>query len=580
MKKRWAIKSDADANTVQQLSQALTVDATIATVLVQRGIDTFDKAKAFFRPSLQDLHNPFLMLNMQKAVDRIKQAIDTNNHIVVFGDYDVDGTTAVSLVYDFFESFYKNISFYIPDRYAEGYGLSCKGVDHALEQKSTLIIALDCGIKDFEEISYAKSKGVDVIVCDHHHPDTTLPEAYAILNPKQHGCPYPYKELSGCGIGFKLIQAWSEYHQLEQTAWQQYLDLAAISTAADIVDMTGENRIITFYGLQKINTDPRLGIETLLKFAGFKRSYDSASNSVFNQYIDIHKVVFTIAPRINAAGRIAQGTKSVELLLGKDISIAEVLSEDINQNNTARQLLDKDICEQALEMIEADSKHHLKKSTVVYHSSWHKGVVGIVASRLIERHFKPTIVLTQTDDVYSGSARSIPHFDLYVALDKCSDLLENFGGHPFAAGLTLHKDNLPAFIDRFEQVAQETLADEHMIPEIDIDSHLDFNSISQKFVNVLDQMAPFGPGNMLPIFTADNVYDVGFAKVVKDVHLSMTLGQQGSTQRFRAIAFNMGHLFKEVQKQSTFSICFQVELNTYNGNTTLQLKIKDIQFPE
>ena len=560
-----------NSETIQKLAGELNIHPVLAQLLVQRGVNTFDEAKHFFRPSLNDLHDPFLMKDMDKAVERISNAILNKEKILVYGDYDVDGTTAVSLVYTFLNNQYVNVEYYIPDRYKEGYGISLQGIDYAKENGCNLIIALDCGIKSIDKIEYANSLGVDFIICDHHRPGSELPNAVAVLDPKRADCDYPYKELSGCGVGFKLIQAIAQQKGIQFEDLTQYLDLVAVSIAADIVPITGENRILAFYGLKLLNENPRPGFKAILELSNFKK-----------EEITVNDVVFLIAPRINAAGRIESGNSAVKLLVSKNDNVAGLLGDGINEHNLKRKDLDASITEHALQLIEESEDHKFRKSTVLYNSAWHKGVIGIVASRLTEKYYRPTIVLTKSNDennMVSGSARSVKDFDVYNAIESCSDLLEQFGGHMYAAGLTMKEENVEEFIKRFEEVVSSTIEDRMLVREVEIDAELNLNDINQKFFNILKQFAPFGPGNMSPIFKSSNVRDNGRGKVVGNNHLKLTLVQHDDYQStFDGIAFQLGHHHPQVEQQDAFEIVYHIEENNFNNRTTLQLNIKDLKF--
>lgn len=569
MQKRWTIKSNDENEIITSIAASLGIDKNIAQMLMHRGVSTFDEAKYFFRPELAQLHDPFLMKDMDKAIVRIEKAISQKEKIMIYGDYDVDGTSAVALVYSFFQSHISDltshISFYIPDRYAEGYGISLKGIDHAKENGISLIIALDCGIKANEKIDYANSFGIDFIICDHHTPGEKIPDAVAVLDPKRKDCGYPYKELSGCGIGFKLIQAFAKKNSTDLIP-DEYLDLVAISIASDIVPITGENRILAYFGLKRINENPRKGIKALLGAAKFKKNE-----------LNITDLVFVIGPRINAAGRIEHGKKAVELLVSDDDSVAEIAGKSINETNDARKELDKEITQHALRLVE--SKNLLqKKTTVLYHNEWHKGVIGIVASRLIEKHYRPTILLTESNGLAVGSARSIRGYDIYEAIDKCSDLLEQFGGHKYAAGLSLKIENIEAFIEKFEKIVSGSIAENLLIPEILIDAEIKFSDITPKFFRILKQFAPFGPENMKPMFVTHNVIDSGFSRIVGDNHLKLDLlPVNGDKTRFPAIAFNMGEFYSDISTKKPFSICYTIEEKEWNGNVSLELNVKDIK---
>lgn len=537
-----------------------------ARLLVQRGIDRPAIASAFFRPSLEQLHDPFLMADMQAAVERIERALGENERIMVYGDYDVDGTTAVALMYSFLLRFTGNITFYIPDRYSEGYGISFQGIDRAAEEKVGLIIALDCGIKSIDKVDYANERGIDMIICDHHRPGDSLPKAVAVLDPKRDDCPYPYKELSGCGIGFKLAQGIAQRNGIALTELEPLLDLVAVSTACDIVPVTGESRVLTHFGLKRVNHDPRPGIKVMMQMANVKRR------------LGVSELVFIIGPRINAAGRIEHGRQAVELLLAKDQAQAEHIGVRVDGNNTARQELDKSITESALGHIEQDDFVRGAWSTVVFNENWHKGVIGIVASRLIEQYYRPTIVLTASQGRAVGSARSVKGFDVYEAINACSDLLEQFGGHTYAAGLTMPLDNVEAFRARFDEVVRATLDPALRTPEEEVDAEVRLADLDDRLARILHHMAPFGPGNMKPVFLTRGVVDTGNARIVGDDHLKMSLRMAGTQgPAFDAIGFRMGGHFERVKSGEPFSVLYTLEENEWNGRVTLQLNIKDIK---
>ncbi len=542
MQKQWTILNHADDEKSEKLANELSIDKILAKLLIQKGIDTFDKAKAFFRPSLDDLHDPFLMKDMDRALERIDKAFATNEKILIYGDYDVDGTSAVALAFSFFKRIYKNVDSYIPDRYAEGYGVSYASIDFAAKNNITLIIALDCGIKDAAKVKYAAEKNIDFIICDHHVPPVDdMPPAYAILNPKRIDCNYPFKELSGCGVGFKLLHAYVNSHNMSFEDIEEYLDLVAVSIASDIVPVTGENRILAYYGLKKINTNPRAGLEAILKCSNHTRIENnySINGNIFKKELTLTDLAYLIGPRINAAGRIESGNKAVELLLCDDLKYATVLALYIDSNNTTRKNLDSKITVEALKHIENDPFLKTSKSTVIYQPEWHIGVIGIVASRLIESYYRPTIVLTDKNGLLVGSARSVKNYDIYEAILSCSDLLEHFGGHKCAAGLSLKPENLKEFILRFEDVVSKTIDHEHLLPELDIDSALDFHNITPKFFRILKQFAPFGPDNMAPVFLSSNVKDTGYASIVGNNHLKLNLTQPNlSDLVIGAIAFS------------------------------------------
>ena len=579
MEKRWVYKESGNRERVDNLALELNIDRTLAELLVQRGVNTFDQAKAFFRPALSDLHDPFLMKDMSQAIDRIEHAIRENQKILVYGDYDVDGTTAVALVYTFLHKFFDKLDFYIPDRYTEGYGISFQAIDFAAEQQFSLIIALDCGIKSVEKVGYAKTKGVDFIICDHHRPGSELPSAIAVLDPKRQDCNYPYKELSGCGIGFKLIQAYAQRNNIPFEELVQYLDLVVVSIASDIVDITGENRILAYYGLKLINYQPRPGLEAILTFSNVQKKTSGNGDLFFNKELTITDLVFLVGPRINAAGRIESGRNSVRLLICENLREALHLGEQIDSYNTERKNLDTLATQQAIEMIEQDERLQTSRSTVIFNRDWHKGVIGIVASRLTEHYYRPTIVLTLSGELITGSARSVKNFDIYDAIDSCSDLLEHFGGHKYAAGLSLKPENLQAFTERFELAVTEKLEGKELVPEIEIDTSLPLSIINSRFYGVLRQFSPFGPGNMSPLFRTDGIIDAGGSRVVGKNHLKLyVVHPEISGGPFSAIAFQQGNQFGKIEKGIPFNICYHVEENEWNGNISLQLNIKDIKF--
>ena len=562
MKKRWKILK-ADEETVLQLHSALSISTVLCKILVQRGIDTFDKAKKFFRPQLSELHDPFLMKDMEVAVTRIEDAIRNNEKILVFGDYDVDGTTSVAMIFQFLQKIHRpeQVEFYIPHRYREGYGVSKMGIDFAKENNFSLIISLDCGIKSIDLISYARSLGLDFIVCDHHLPDTTLPPAIAILNPKQADCNYPFKELCGCGVGFKLITALTQRLGLNEDNYLCFLDLVATAIAADIVPITGENRILTYYGLKKINEQPCAGIKALISLAGIK--------TVFS----INNVVFIIAPRVNAAGRMDDARKAVMMFVEQDPAQALAYAEMLHTDNNDRKEADMSITEEALAMIDGDQAMINRKSTVVFKSHWHKGVVGIVASRLIEKYYRPTVVLTQSGDVVSGSARSVSGFNLYEAVHACREYLIGYGGHYAAAGLSMQPEKVDAFSTLFESVVESVIAPELLVPEIVIDAEILFKNITKSLYNILCQMEPFGPENCKPVFIARNVYDTGYSKIVKEQHIRFVVKQDQVI--FTGIGFNLAEKFHLLQFKKPIDIVFTLDENEWNGEKSLQFKIID-----
>jgi single-stranded-DNA-specific exonuclease len=579
MEKRWVIKPQGDTEVVRELAKALGIDQYLSNLLVQRGVTTYAEAKVFFRPALNKLHDPFLMKDMDKAIERIDKALANKEKILVYGDYDVDGTSAVALVYTFFNKITDQIDFYIPDRYTEGYGISFKGIDFACEQQFSLIIALDCGIKAVEKVEYANSKGIDFIICDHHRPGPELPAAKAVLDPKRNDCSYPYKELSGCGIGFKLIQAYAQKNKIPFEDLNQYLDLVVISIASDIVDITGENRILAYFGLKLVNTHPRPGIEALLRYSTVVKKEEVNGGLAYSRELTISDLVFLIGPRINAAGRIESGKNSVRLLITRDLQEALRLGTQINNYNTERKNLDMLATQQAIDMIGSSPELLQAKATVIDHPDWHKGVIGIVASRLTETYYRPTIVFTHSNGLMTGSARSVKDFDIYEAIDACSSCLEHFGGHKFAAGLSLKPENFEEFRKKFEENVKEKLQGIQLVPELEIDSLLPLNLINSRFYNVLKQFAPFGPGNMAPLFMTEGVVDTGGSRVVGKNHLKLCVVHPDvNGGPFSAIAFQQGEHFFKIDKGIPFNICYYVEENEWNGSVTLQLNIKDVKF--
>lgn len=569
MDKKWIIKEIPDATLARDLAEELQVDVSLSNLLIQRGIKSQDKARTFFKPELADLHDPFLMADMNNAVDRIGSAIARNEKILVYGDYDVDGTTSVAMIYSFFKERYQNIGYYIPDRYKEGYGVSLEGIDYASENNYNLIIALDCGIKAVDKIKYASSKQIDFIVCDHHLPAETIPDAVAVLDPKREGCSYPYKELSGCGVGFKLLQAYSRINGIPFDELIPYLDLVAVSIASDIVPVTGENRILAHFGLIQLNTNPRIGLKSIIKISGMS-----------GKQIGIEDIIYKIGPRINAAGRIESGEKAVDLLTSLDERDAVEMSSKIDDFNQTRRNIDRSITQEALQMISSDPRLSNSKSTVLYNPNWHKGVIGIVASRLTETYYRPTVILTESNGFATGSARSVLGYDLYQAIDACGDLLENFGGHMYAAGLTLKKENIELFQERFEKVVSETITDDQLIPKVEIDTQIDFSDISENFYNTLKQFQPFGPGNMAPVFMSSSVFDNGSGRLVgsSSEHLKLDLLQKEAPyHQFPAIGFSMVEHFSLIRDGKPFDICYSIEENEFRGNITLQLNLKDIK---
>ncbi len=581
MDKRWVIKEQGNEELVSKLQGVLKIESTLANLLVQRGITTYDDAKTFFRPELSQMHDPFLMKDMDKAVKRIEDAINKREKILVYGDYDVDGTTAVALVYSFLKKLYDDVDFYIPDRYKEGYGISIQSIDFASKSGYKLVIALDCGIKAIEKVEYASTKGVDFIIGDHHRPGDTIPNAVAVLDAKRSDCNYPYKELSGCGVGFKLIQAYSQKNTFPFDDLNEYLDLVVVSIAADIVPITGENRILAYYGLQRININPRPGFEAILEYTSFKKVRPiniEEGDYIYNKELTASDLVFQIGPRINAAGRIESGRNSVELLISQTLDEASSLAKRINELNTERRTLDSEITEDALRMIDEDIDDSSKLSTIVFDPNWSKGVIGIVASRLIESHYRPTIVFTKSNGLLTASCRSVLGFDVYDAIDSCSHLLEHFGGHKYAAGFSLKSENLEKFSEQFEKYVKENIAEESLTPEIAIDTEIHLNDINNKFFRILRQFAPFGPGNMAPVFITTDVMDTGSAKVVGKNHLKLEVVHANiSGYPLPAIAFQQSEKLSIIKGQGlTFSICYHLEENEWNGRKNLQLNIKDI----
>ncbi len=565
MNRRWIHKTLPQQSQIDSLSESIHVNTTLATLLLQRGVHTFEEAKKFFRPALSDLHDPFLMKDMRPAVERIKHAIDQNEKVLIYGDYDVDGTTAVSLAYSYLKSFYTHVAYYIPDRTAEGYGVSKAGILWAEENGFSLIIALDLGIKASDMVLLANHKGIDFIICDHHLPDNRIPQAVAVLDPKQKDCLYPFKELSGCGIGFKLIQAFARKYRDENEVFD-YLDLVVVSIASDIVPINGENRILSYFGLKKLNESPRPGLKALKEISGIRSE------------LDISGVVFTLGPRINAAGRVAHAHGAIELLIAATAEEANTFAGKINLKNDLRREFDSSITEEALSMISSDEKRQQAKTTVLFKNTWHKGVIGIVAARCVERYYRPTVILTESNERITGSARSVNGFDLYRAIEQCGDLLEKFGGHKYAAGLTLHPKNLAAFEKRFEEVVAATITDEMLTPVIEIDMSIEFDIITPKFLSILKQMGPFGPENQRPLFEAKNVTVLNALSTFKDRHVRFLAGQVGNEAFYQAVGFDQIEHHKQLMGGHPFHITFTIEENTYNGDTTIQLRLKDIKF--
>lgn len=569
MEKLWNLKKQGDQNEVKHLSAALNVNMIIARLLVQRGIKTFDEAKAFFRPRLSDLHDPFLMKDMDKAVARLERAIANKEKVIVYGDYDVDGTTSVALMYSFLKPRIEEIEYYIPNRYSEGYGISIQSINYAIDNGFTLIVALDCGIKAVAKITDAKARGLDYIICDHHNPGDEVPPAAAVLDPKQIGCPYPYKELSGCGVGFKLAQAFCQKNNLEQEEIYDLLDLAVVSIASDIVPIRGENRVLAYYGLKKLNSNPGIGLQTIINLAGIAETE-----------ITISDIVFKIGPRLNASGRIEHGKKSVQILVSDDEEKSELIGEEIDSFNEIRKTLDRDITQEALDMIENSPEMQAMNSTVLYNRDWHKGVVGIVASRVTEKYYCPTIILTESNGMATGSARSVRDFDLYEAIGQCSDLLESYGGHMYAAGLTLKIENIPEFKRRFEEIVTNQITDMQQTQTIEIDAKIPLSEITQRFYRILKQFAPFGPRNMTPVFVTEDVFDAGTSRLVgkNQEHLKLDLVEPDvNSGIFAGIAFKQSDAYDLITSGLPFDVCYSIAENDYRGKTNLQLFIKDIK---
>ncbi len=568
MEKLWKVKPQGDPNEVKHLSAALNVEMVIAKLLVQRGIKTYNEAKAFFRPRLNDLHDPFLMKDMEKAVYRLERAIEHKEKVLIYGDYDVDGTTSVALMYQFLKNKIENLEYYIPDRYSEGYGISPKSIEYAASENISLVVALDCGIKAIDKINGAKEKGIDFIICDHHNPDSIIPDAYAVLDPKQPDCNYPYKELSGCGVGFKLCQAFCEKNDVHIEELYDLLDLVVVSIASDIVPVTGENRVLSYYGLRKLSANPCLGLKTIIQYSGLN-----------GDGITISDIVFKIGPRLNASGRIEHGKKSVAILVVDDEKEAFELGDEINSYNEIRKTLDRDITQEALDMIQYNEFTRGNKSTVLYNRDWHKGVVGIVASRITEYYYRPTVILTESNGMATGSARSVKDFDLYEAIGMCSDLLESYGGHMYAAGLTMKIENIPAFAERFERIVADSITEAQQVHAIDVDAKIMLSEITPKFYRVLKQFAPFGPHNMVPVFVTEGVLDPGSSRLVgkNEEHIKLDLVEPDfNSEMFSGIAFNQSDKFDIVNSGLSFDICYSVVENEFRGKTNLQLYVRDI----
>lgn len=567
--KKWQIKPSGDPEVIARMSAELGIDPVLATLLVQRGINSFEDARSFFRPSLDALHDPFMMKDMDKAVGRLSRAVESGEKILVYGDYDVDGTTAVSLVYSFLRRLTPLVDFYIPDRYDEGYGVSLKGIDWAVAGGFRLIITLDCGIKAIEKVKYAAAKGVDVIICDHHLPEDSLPPAVAVLDPKREDCDYPFEDLSGCGVGFKLVQAYAHMLGIPFADLEPLLDLLAVSIASDLVSVTGENRILASFGLKRLNDNPRKGLLAIINLSNLEPGH-----------ITIDDIVFKIGPRINAAGRMESGRLAVELLTATEDRTASRIALQINENNNERKNIDREITREAIEMVSNGGALSSENATIVYNPQWNKGVVGIVASRLVESFYKPAFVLTRSNGFVTGSARSVKGFDLYASIECCADLLENFGGHIYAAGLTMKEEHLPEFARRVDAFVAEHLTREMSIPVVDVDCMLDFSQITPKFFRILRQFQPFGPGNAAPVFLTENVYDDGNGRKVGPAaqHLKLELMQESQPyHQIGAIGFNMAEDFGHIKSGNPIDVCYSVVENYYRGSSTIQLRLRDIR---
>ena len=584
MNKRWILKNKPQQAAIDDFATKLNIEKPLAALLLNRGINTVESAEDFFNPDINKLHDPFLMKNMDIAVERLSQAIIKNEKILVYGDYDVDGTTAVALLYSFLSEiigadYKKYIEYYIPDRYTEGYGISDQGIEYCHQNNFKLLISLDCGIKANDKVNLANEYGIDVIICDHHLEGETLPNAAAILDPKCSQCNYPYKELSGCGVGFKLIQGYCQKFDLPDQLWLSKLDLVAISIASDIVAITGENRILAYYGLIIINRFPRLGVKSIIEQSGIRIQYPPKENTIFSRQIQISDLVFFVGPRINAAGRINTGRESVQLLICEDEVKSFDIGKNINTHNDTRRELDKKATAEAINIVLLNEEYKDRKSIVLYNPKWNKGIIGIVASRLVEEFYKPVIVITDSPDgLITGSARSVKEFNIYNGIDHCSDLLEHFGGHKYAAGLSLKRENLETFSDKFEQYVFENMDDEDFIPEIEVDLELDLGDITNNFITNLKRFAPFGPENMAPIFMSSSVVEEGNGKIVGDKHIKMRLLYRNrASQPIDAIAFNQKNYFDCIAGQKDFDILYHIEENTWNNTTYIQLNIKDIR---
>lgn len=566
---KWILKEPADPAKVERLVAEVGIDRVLAELLVKRGVETFEESRAFFRPSLDNLHDPFLMKDMDKAVERLDKAIRSKEKILVYGDYDVDGTTAVALVFSFIRRFTAEVDFYIPDRYDEGYGVSYKGIDFAAENGFGLIITLDCGIKAIDKVEYAREKGIDVIICDHHLPEESLPDAIAVLDPKREDCNYPFDDLSGCGVGFKLVQAYSQKFGIDFETLIPLLDLLVVSISSDLVTMVGENRVLAHFGLKQLNENPCKGLLAMITLSNLEPGH-----------ITIDDIVFKIGPRINAAGRMESGRLAVELLKATDTQAAMSIGEKINENNNDRKSIDREITAEAIEMVQSGKCLAHENATIVYNPKWSKGVVGIVASRLVESFYKPTVVLTKSNGFITGSARSIAGFDLYEAIESCADILVNFGGHVYAAGLTLKEEDLAEFASRMDKFIAGKITTDMLTPIVDVDAKLDFSQITPKFFRILKQFQPFGPGNNNPIFVTENVYDSGSGRKVgaNGAHMKLDLIQESQPYHpIPAIAFNMAEYFDHIKEGNPFDVCYAIVENYYRGNSSIQLRLRDMR---
>ena len=568
MEYQWFYKNRENNNKVKTLADALNISLINARLLVQRDIYTYEDAKKYFRPSLNDLHDPFLMKGMGLAVERLTKAVSNNQNILIYGDYDVDGTTSVALMYSFLRNISQKIDYYVPDREAEGYGISFKGIDYAKSTNCDLVIALDCGIKANEKIDYANKLGIDFIICDHHLPGKELPKALAILDPKQSECTYPDKDLSGCGVGFKLAQAFAQKNNIPKEDTYALLDLVTVSIASDIVPVVGENRILAFHGLKILNKNPRVGLQNLIQIA-----------EIQDKEIDINDLVFKIGPKINAAGRLKTAKYSVDLLIEQDFAKAKENAKELNSINSERKEIDATITEEALKTIKESKELISRKTTVLCNSNWHKGVVGIVASRMMEHYYRPTIILTESNGILTGSARSVRNFNIYEAIDSCSDLLEGYGGHMYAAGLNLKKENFEAFNKRFETYVSDKITNDQLIPIIEVDQKINIDDIDRKFYNIIKQMSPFGPGNMRPVFVLDKLKDSGYSKIVgKDKsHLKISVKQDNFADILNGIAFSKAYFYPKMEKNKAFSACFNLGINEFRGKQNIEMEVKDLQ---